>query len=91
MPTAMGKNAFASTMPRRSEGKRFLSIHPLFCLSLHPHVYIPDYGVWGKEQYIQNFWKSIDWDKANKRYTAVKEIYGGHLQNHTPDISDFTI
>ena len=79
----IGQNMFASSSPRRSEPKRFMSIHPLLCLSLHPHVYIPDYGVWGKEQYIQNFWKSVDWQKADQKYRAVKEIYGGHIKKDT--------
>lgn len=88
LPASMGKNVFSSAVPRRQEPKRFLSIHPIFCLSLHPHVYIPDYGVWGKEKYIQNFWKSVDWAKANERYRGVREIYGGNVVEKDPVIDD---
>ena len=81
LPLNMGNNSFSSSSPRRAEPKRFLSIHPILCLSLHPHVYIPDYGVWGKEKYIENFWRSVDWQKADERYRAVKEIYGGNIRD----------
>jgi hypothetical protein len=44
---------------------------PLLALSLHPHVYIPDYGVWGKEKYIQSFWKNVDWTRFRERWYAA--------------------
>ncbi len=35
-------------------------------LDMWEHAYIFDYGA-KKEQYINNFWKIIDWDKLNQR------------------------
>ena len=63
----------ATQAPRREGPKRFMDIHPLMCLSLHPHVYIPDYGIWGKEKYIENFWRNVDWERVEQRWDAVKQ------------------
>ena len=52
---------------------RFVSIHPLMCLSLHPHVYIPDYGIVGKEKYIESFWGNVDWTLLDRRYEAASD------------------
>lgn len=63
-----------STRPGRTNNMRFANVHPLMCLSLHPHVYIPDYGIMGKEKYIEAFWHNLDWDRVNTRYDAVKRL-----------------
>ncbi|KAK9896219.1 manganese and iron superoxide dismutase [Cystobasidium minutum MCA 4210] len=65
--------AFPERHARENE-ERFKSIHPLLCLSLHPHVYIPDYGIWGKEEYIRNFWGNVNWELCYRRYQKVQEL-----------------
>jgi Fe-Mn family superoxide dismutase len=70
----IGRSPAASAAEGRSNQERFKSIHPLLCLSLHPHVYIPDYGVWGKEEYIRNFWGNVDWKLVFQRYQKVQEL-----------------
>lgn len=37
---------------------------PLFCLSVHEHAWLHDYGVWGKEEYLKNFWNVLDWGRV---------------------------
>lgn len=70
----MGNSSSASQFPRRKAGERFTSIHPLLCLSLHPHVYIPDYGINGKDAYIENFWRNVNWEQIERRYQDVKSV-----------------
>lgn len=70
----IGTSPTASAAEGRSNQERFKSIHPLLCLSLHPHVYIPDYGVWGKEEYIRNFWGNVDWNLVYQRYQKVQDL-----------------
>lgn len=69
---SMGGSQSRSMSPPRKDSSRFVSMTPLLALSLHPHVYIPDYGVWGKEKYIQNFWKNVDWTRFRERWYAAK-------------------
>lgn len=73
--SGMGDNARASVEAPRAALDRFKSIHPLLCLSLHPHVYIPDYGIWGKEEYIRNFWGNVDWELVYQRYQKVQTLF----------------
>jgi Fe-Mn family superoxide dismutase len=43
-----------------------LDVVPVLCLNVWEHVYLPDYGVGlggvgGKEEYVKNWWESVDW------------------------------
>ena len=44
------------------------SLLPLFCVSVHEHAWMTDYGVWGKEEYLRNFWSALDWAKVARVY-----------------------
>lgn len=46
-------------------------IHPLMCLSLHPHCYLGDYGVWGRQEYVERWWNAIDWTKVSASYEMI--------------------
>lgn len=39
----------------------------LLALNLWQHAYVPDYGIDGRERYIDAWWKTLDWDKVNER------------------------
>ena len=39
----------------------------LLALNLWEHAYLPDYGVRGRQDYIDAWWKSIDWNKVDDR------------------------
>lgn len=40
------------------------NLNPLLCLNVWQHVYMPDYGVDGKEAFVERWWDFIDWDKV---------------------------
>ena len=44
------------------------SINPLFCISLHEHAWMMDYGLWGKEEYLKQFWNVLDWERVTQTY-----------------------
>lgn len=44
------------------------SILPLACISLHPHCYLADYGVWGREEYVRRWFGAVDWKKVEASY-----------------------
>lgn len=49
-------------------------LYPLFCISVHEHAWMAaGYGVWGKEEWLKNFWSVLDWRKVSKAY---EDIYG---------------
>lgn len=43
------------------------SLVPLLCIDASPRNYLLDYGVFGKQQYLDNVWESIDWEVVNRR------------------------
>ncbi|KAK4692650.1 superoxide dismutase, Fe-Mn family, partial [Phenoliferia sp. Uapishka_3] len=72
--STFGNNSVADLLPSsasltstldRDIGK---SILPLACISLHPHCYLADYGVWGREEYVRNWFEHVDWKKVEASY-----------------------
>ncbi|KAF8342337.1 Manganese/iron superoxide dismutase [Cantharellus anzutake] len=43
-------------------------LNPLFCISLHEHAWMTDYGLWGKEEYLKRFWNVLDWEKVSQTF-----------------------
>ncbi|KAF8609274.1 hypothetical protein BDV93DRAFT_484731 [Ceratobasidium sp. AG-I] len=42
-------------------------LSPLFCISVNEHAWISSgYGVWGKEEYLKQFWSVLDWEKVSR-------------------------
>lgn len=58
-------------------------LYPLLCVSVHEHAWFDTYGVWGKEQYLANFWRAVDWRQVAK----TREAY---LANKTKTASAFS-
>jgi Fe-Mn family superoxide dismutase len=44
-----------------------IDVIPLLCLNTWEHVWLPDYGIRGKGEYVQHWWETIDWDKVEGR------------------------
>ncbi|KAK4046528.1 hypothetical protein OIV83_005980 [Microbotryomycetes sp. JL201] len=55
-------------LSRGTDGTR---LYPLACVSVHPHCYLQDYGVWGREQYVKNWWSAVDWRKVEQAYEGL--------------------
>ncbi|GAA6063328.1 hypothetical protein JCM10212_003914 [Sporobolomyces blumeae] len=53
--------------PRNSIAR---SLHPLLCVSVHPHCYLADYGVWGREAYVKQWWTKVEWRKVEESFEA---------------------
>jgi superoxide dismutase len=43
-----------------------LTVTPLACVSLFEHVYLPKYGVNGKEDYVRDWIRHLDWRSIEK-------------------------
>lgn len=46
------------------------SLHPLACISVHPHCYLGDYGLWGRDEYVRKWWAAVDWKKVEDAFDA---------------------
>ncbi|CEQ39646.1 SPOSA6832_01205, partial [Sporobolomyces salmonicolor] len=70
--TPSPRSVFASSLsshndPRASIGR---ALHPLVCVSTHPHCYLGDYGLWGREEYVRKWWGAVDWSKVEEAFDA---------------------
>lgn len=52
------------------------AIHPLACVSTHPHCYFEDYGLWGRDEYVKNWWGAVDWRKVEQAYDQFRQKQG---------------
>lgn len=48
------------------------TLQPLLCLSTHPHCYLEDYGVWGREEYVRNWWEHVNWGQVEAMFAEYK-------------------
>ncbi|GAA5864160.1 hypothetical protein JCM3774_001238, partial [Rhodotorula dairenensis] len=46
------------------------NLHPLACISVHPHCYLEDYGLWGRDEYVRKWWHAVDWSRVEQAYDA---------------------
>lgn len=45
------------------------TLYPLFCVSVHERAWMgAGYGVWGKEEWLKQFWTVLDWEKVSQAY-----------------------
>lgn len=49
-------------------------LFPLLCVSVHERDWLPDYGMWGKEEYLMRFWECVDWARV-QRLNATYRVY----------------
>jgi Fe-Mn family superoxide dismutase len=45
------------------------TIFPLFCIPVYEHAWMSaGFGVWGKEDWLKEFWTVLDWGKVSKAF-----------------------
>lgn len=47
---------------------------PLLCVSVHEHAWVPDYGIWGKEEYLKQYWTVVNWERVGSALTKAHQI-----------------
>ncbi|KAK8138414.1 Fe superoxide dismutase [Apiospora sp. TS-2023a] len=52
-----------------------IDVIPLLCVSTWEHMYLRDYGVAGKRQYLENWWNAVDWTKVSDRAQIENKQY----------------
>ncbi|KAL1408301.1 hypothetical protein Q8F55_005107 [Vanrija albida] len=67
-PPAEAETPAEATAPRYARKKSSAQVTPLAVLNLFELAYLGDkYGVFAREQYARDWFKSLDWDKVAKR------------------------
>lgn len=42
-------------------------MEPLLAVSTWEHTFMPDHGPWGKREFLEKWWKKIDWERVYSR------------------------
>ncbi|GAA5889743.1 hypothetical protein JCM16303_005364 [Sporobolomyces ruberrimus] len=68
--TPSPSSVFSSTITSHNNPSQAIgrSLHPLLCVSTHEHCYLEDYGVWGREEYVKQWWTKVDWKKVEESF-----------------------
>lgn len=48
-----------------------LDVQPILCVNTWEHAWMMDYGIAGKEEYLERWWDRINWDVVFDNYNAV--------------------
>lgn len=74
-PNAPVGNQFAGSMgphapnsPNLAPGA--VNVHPILCVNTWEHVWMMDYGIAGKDEYLERWWDRINWDHVSESYTS---------------------
>ncbi|KAL1986751.1 hypothetical protein VTN96DRAFT_5616 [Rasamsonia emersonii] len=75
-PDAPLGNQFAGSMGNHSANQKSLApgaldIQPILCVNTWEHVWLMDYGIAGKEEYLERWWNRINWEAVYENYKAV--------------------
>lgn len=47
-------------------------LYPLFCVPVYEHAWMSaGYGIWGKEQWLREFWSVLNWQRVDAAYNAI--------------------
>ena len=49
-------------------------IYPLFCVPVYEHAWMSaGFGVWGKEDWLKEFWTVLDWGKVSRAFDYARK------------------
>lgn len=77
---AFGSAAKQNTGPKKPLGG--VDVVPLMCVNTWEHVWLHDYGIRGKRQFLEAWWDSIDWDLVRQNATLSTRREQGSGQFH---------
>jgi Fe-Mn family superoxide dismutase len=74
-PASIHRDGGSTHPAKSSKGRDLISgeiLYPLFCLPVYEHTWMSaGYGVWGKEQWLKEFWSVLDWRRVNGIYENI--------------------
>ncbi|KAE8150539.1 Manganese/iron superoxide dismutase [Aspergillus avenaceus] len=92
LETQLG-NQFAGAMGAHSANQKSMApgavdVQPILCVNTWEHVWMMDYGIDGKAEYLERWWDSINWDVVFDNYNAVSSVKGArHAANRNRSLS----
>ncbi|OKP11414.1 37S ribosomal protein S26, mitochondrial [Penicillium subrubescens] len=80
-PDAPLGNQFAGSMGAHAQNQKSLApgaidVQPILCVNTWEHAWMMDYGIAGKEEYLERWWDRINWDVVFDNYNAISSVKG---------------
>ncbi|CAG8141357.1 unnamed protein product [Penicillium salamii] len=80
-PDAPLGNTIAGSMGAHAENQKSLApgaldLQPILCVNTWEHAWMMDYGIAGKDEYLERWWDRINWDVVFDNYNAVSSMKG---------------
>lgn len=69
---------FSANRARFYEGH--LDAEPILCVNLWQHQWLPDYGQFGRREYLTSWWDTIDWGEVEHRYSLGAPVNESRLR-----------
>ncbi|KAL3442648.1 Manganese/iron superoxide dismutase [Aspergillus insuetus] len=74
-------NQYAGSMGALSANSKQLApggldLEPILCVNTWEHVWMMDYGIGGKAEYLERWWNRINWDVVLENYNAASTARG---------------
>jgi Fe-Mn family superoxide dismutase len=57
----------SANQPDKQKPYGGVDISPLLCVDTWEHVWLPDYGIRGKEEFLEAWWDKIDWNVVESK------------------------
>lgn len=75
-PDAPLGNVYAGSMGPHAQNQKDLApgavnVHPILCVNTWEHVWMMDYGIAGKAEFLERWWDRINWEVVYENYQAV--------------------
>ncbi|PYH98169.1 putative Fe superoxide dismutase [Aspergillus ellipticus CBS 707.79] len=75
-------NQYAGVMGAHSPNQKSMAagavdVQPILCVNTWEHVWMMDYGIGGKAEYLERWWDRINWEVVFDNYNAVSSAKGG--------------
>jgi Fe-Mn family superoxide dismutase len=74
-------NQFAGSMGAHAQNQKSLApgavdVQPILCVNTWEHAWMMDYGIAGKDEYLERWWDRVNWDVVFDNYNAVGSMRG---------------
>ncbi|PKY02504.1 manganese and iron superoxide dismutase [Aspergillus campestris IBT 28561] len=70
---AMGAHS-ANATNQKTMAPGAIDVQPILCVNTWEHVWMMDYGIAGKAEYLERWWDRINWEAVFANYTAVSSV-----------------
>lgn len=80
-PRGMSSYDHLQNQQQRRLAPNGIEIVPLLCVNLWEHVWVPDYGVQGKRDYLEAWWSKINWGSIMTNAAQYDSLSGWRISS----------